>query len=210
MISREKLLLAAMRVFTESGFRGATTRRIAEEAGVNEVTLFRLFKSKTALINEAAKLHARLRMEHALPVQPLDPQRELTEWCAAQLGFLQKSRSLIRKCMAELEEHPEMGECMRHGPAASHTQLRRYAHALASQNQTDISGDLVDVACTMLMGALFADAMGREFMPRMYPQPVGRAPARYARMFLRTLGIADVRHASANGNGHRTRRATRA
>jgi len=208
MISREKLLEAAMRVFAESGFRGATTRRIAEEAGVNEVTLFRLFKSKTALINEAAKLHARLRMEHALPVHPQDPQRELTDWCAAQLGFLKKSRALIRKCMAELEEHPEMGDCMRHGPASSHTQIRRYAHALASENGTDISADLIDVACTMLMGALFADAMGRDFMPRLYPQPEGRAPARYARMFLRALGIVEVRQASANG--HHPRRVARA
>jgi AcrR family transcriptional regulator len=210
MISREKLLEAAIRVFTESGFRGATTRRIAEEAGVNEVTLFRLFKSKTALINEAAKLHARLRLENALPLEPHDPRHELTEWCAAQLAFLQKSRALIRKCMAELEEHPEMGDCMRHGPASSHTQVRRYARALANQTGTAISDDLVDVACTMLMGALFADAMGREFMPQMYPRPVGRAPARYALMFLRALGIADVKHASANGNGHGPHRPHRA
>ena len=69
-VSRQKLLEAAMRVFAESGFRGATTRRIAEAAGVNEVTLFRQFKSKSALINEVAALYARQRSEEALPVGP--------------------------------------------------------------------------------------------------------------------------------------------
>jgi AcrR family transcriptional regulator len=53
--SRDRLIEAAIRVFAESGFRGATTRRIAEAAGVNEVTLFRLFKTKGALIDEAAR-----------------------------------------------------------------------------------------------------------------------------------------------------------
>ena len=43
---REQLLEAAVKVFAIAGFRGATTRRIAQEAGVNEVTLFRQFGSK--------------------------------------------------------------------------------------------------------------------------------------------------------------------
>ena len=50
---REQLLEAALKVFADAGFRGATTRRIAQEAGVNEVTLFRQFGSKEGLILEA-------------------------------------------------------------------------------------------------------------------------------------------------------------
>ena len=56
---RDRILEAAKKVYAQHGFRGATTRLIAIEAGVNEVTLFRQFKSKTALINEAAELYAR-------------------------------------------------------------------------------------------------------------------------------------------------------
>ena len=48
MDAREKILLAATALYAETGFRGATTRQIAELAGVNEVTLFRQFGSKTA------------------------------------------------------------------------------------------------------------------------------------------------------------------
>jgi AcrR family transcriptional regulator len=43
-------LEAAARVFARDGLAGATTRAIARDAGVNEVTLFRLFKSKDRLL----------------------------------------------------------------------------------------------------------------------------------------------------------------
>jgi hypothetical protein len=39
------------------------------------------------------------------------------------------------------------------------------------------------------MAAIFSDAMGREMMPDMYPQPAERAPALYVRMFLRAIGV---------------------
>ncbi len=50
---RDQLLAAAARVYAEGGYHGATTRRIASAAGVNEITLFRHFGSKDALLREA-------------------------------------------------------------------------------------------------------------------------------------------------------------
>ena len=52
---RQLILEAARRVFLESGFSGARTRRIAEEAGITEALLYRFFPSKLA-IYEAAVL----------------------------------------------------------------------------------------------------------------------------------------------------------
>lgn len=46
----ERILDAAMIVFSENGFKGATTIKIAKEAGVNEITIFRKFKSKENLL----------------------------------------------------------------------------------------------------------------------------------------------------------------
>ena len=43
-------------------------------------------------------------------------------------------------------------------------------------------------AGAMLMAALFSDAMGRDMMPDMFPQPADRAPALYVRLFLRAVG----------------------
>jgi AcrR family transcriptional regulator len=46
---REQLIKAAMRLFSEQGFHGTTTREIAEAAGVNEAIIFRHFASKEEL-----------------------------------------------------------------------------------------------------------------------------------------------------------------
>ena len=48
--ARQRLLDAAARVFAMQGLEGATTREIARQAKVNEVTLFRHFHSKEKLL----------------------------------------------------------------------------------------------------------------------------------------------------------------
>lgn len=46
----ERILNAAMRVFSRNGYKGATTMKIANEADVNEITIFRKFQSKENLL----------------------------------------------------------------------------------------------------------------------------------------------------------------
>jgi AcrR family transcriptional regulator len=46
---REQLIQVAMRLFSEQGFHGTTTREIAKAAGVNEAIIFRHFGSKEDL-----------------------------------------------------------------------------------------------------------------------------------------------------------------
>src|SRR5438045_1599350 len=104
---RSRILAAAARVYAQYGFRGATTRLIANEAGVNEVTLFRTFGSKAEL------LQAMLQSEVSATVVPVistdtdDPEQELTRWCATVLEYLRGHAHLIRKTIAEAEERPD-------------------------------------------------------------------------------------------------------
>ena len=53
--TRQRLLQAAARVFAEKGYSGATTRAIAEAAGLSELTLFRHFGSKKNLFMTVVK-----------------------------------------------------------------------------------------------------------------------------------------------------------
>ena len=108
---RESLLKATIKLFGEVGTRGATTRRIAQEAGVNEVTLFRHFKSKDDLLESALETLVDIVAAKSLPDNPVDPAAELTDWARHHHKHLHKFRSLIRKTMGEFEEHPEMCEC---------------------------------------------------------------------------------------------------
>ena len=41
----------------------------------------------------------------------------------------------------------------------------------------------------MLMGAIFADAMGRDVMPDVYPQPAANAAEMYTGLLLRAIGV---------------------
>jgi AcrR family transcriptional regulator len=53
--TRERILVAAREVIGRKGKRGATTREIADVAGVNEATLFRHFGTKEALLVATAQ-----------------------------------------------------------------------------------------------------------------------------------------------------------
>ena len=188
MPNRCRILDAARKVFGEYGFRGATTRRIAQEAGVNEVTLFRTFGSKAALISEALNAAQPDGGAASLPDVPDDPERELTTWCRGQLAHLRASSSLIRKTMSEADERPELSPCAVEGPTRASQHLAAYITRLRRQGRT--SGDFqTQAAAAMLLGALFADAMGRDMMPQIFPQPTEAAPRIYTRLFLRTIGV---------------------
>jgi AcrR family transcriptional regulator len=50
--TRQRLVRAALDLFTTAGFRATTTPMIAERAGVAEGTIYRHFKGKEALLNE--------------------------------------------------------------------------------------------------------------------------------------------------------------
>ena len=184
--TKQQLLDAAARVYAESGFRGATTRRIADEAGVNEVTLFRLFGSKAALIQEAVMYASTTKAREQLPSEPVDPPRELTAWAEHNHHFMLEMRGMIRTSMAELHERPECAS-----GAIAHRQqafqdLVAYIERLAERRFIPSAAD-AKPAATMIMGSLFADAMGRDMMPDVFP-PEKQAPAIYVRLFLRALG----------------------
>ena len=51
--TRQKIMDAALKVFGRDGISGATTREIARVGKVNEVTLFRYFKNKNELLQQA-------------------------------------------------------------------------------------------------------------------------------------------------------------
>jgi AcrR family transcriptional regulator len=187
MDTRTELLKAAAVVFAQHGSRGSTTRRIAEAAGVNEVTLFRYFRSKDALLQEAVASCSESPFATLLPETPADPEHELTEWTAALIERLHSKASMIRKCMSEIEERPEMISTAVSTPVRAANDLAAYLRKLKALGHTDLDFDVL-AAAAMLMGALFHDAMGREMMPQVYPS-AAKAPRLYSRLLLSAIGF---------------------
>jgi AcrR family transcriptional regulator len=188
---RERILQAAARVYAQHGFRGATTRLIAIEAGVNEVSLFRTFGSKAALFEAMMQQHAAASPLPALPEQPGNPREEITTWCAALLGHMREWRSLIRKSFGELEERPAAAVVMCEGPNCAASALARYVGRLQELGLADESAD-VSTAISMLISSMFGDAICRDVIPNAFPEPAEAAPAKYVAVFLRAVGALEA------------------
>lgn len=106
--ARDRLLEAAARIYARHGLAGATTRAIAEEAGVNEVTLFRIFESKQRLLDAVVRAHfttdtavvslSRSRSQGNLRVELIDCARRYDE-------RVQENLALIRTMIGEIHRH---------------------------------------------------------------------------------------------------------
>lgn len=72
--TRQRLLRAALELYTTEGYRATTTERIAGRAGVAEGTIYRHFRGKEELFNEAYR--GALRWGHGL-VEELAADRTL-------------------------------------------------------------------------------------------------------------------------------------
>lgn len=198
--TRETILDAALDAYSRHGFRGATTRRIAAAAGVNEVTIFRHFGSKEALLGEALRMIPAGELHARLPEEPRDPGAELASWSEDQLAHLRGKRSMIRTCMGEIEERPEMTECAATAPRGAFIELCRYLVRVRDAGMSFPHFDERVTAIT-LMGALFSDAMGREMMPEIYP-PLEMAAREYSELILRAIGADEnTRSALADATG---------
>ena len=187
MISRERILEAAARVYAKHGFRGATTRLIAIEAGVNEVTLFRTFGSKGALLEAVLGPHSAHNQPPQLPLEPADPEAELTEFVQVSLDRVREMRPLLVHSMGEFEERPEAAEFACRGRRMVHDTITTYLRKLQEHGLSDPDSD-VDAAAVMLTGTVMSDAIARSFVPEVYP-PLDEAAGRYAQCFLRMIGV---------------------
>ena len=203
-MKRDEILSAAAGVFAKHGFRGSTTRRIADAAGVNEITIFRQFGSKDALIREAMQHLTQSAGLKAFPDVPVDPERELTEWSESFIQHLRLRNSIIRKTMSEIEERPDMSECASFVPRRASNELCLYLTALKRDGWATVKFDPKSAAA-MLMGAIFSDAMGREMMPDVFPQPEAKAAQMYSRLLLRALGVEIGARKTTNKQSKRTK-----
>jgi AcrR family transcriptional regulator len=107
--TRQRLLAAASRVYARDGLAGATTRAIAAEAGVNEVTLFRHFKSKdrllAAVVGENFGEQRPAAQRVPVPAPTADLRADLTALAAAYEKLLTANWPLVRAMLGEMHHH---------------------------------------------------------------------------------------------------------
>jgi AcrR family transcriptional regulator len=102
-LTRRRILEAAERVFSRDGFQGATTREIAREAQVNEVTLFRLFRTRDDLLRETI-LYRTIAPEELLNSKAAwesDLPSQLEQYVRKYYALLLEREALVRAVVGE-------------------------------------------------------------------------------------------------------------
>lgn len=108
--SASRLIAAALALFSRRGM-AATTREIAEEAGVNEVTLFRLFESKDQLLAAVVREVVKAESEalDAVDLDDFDLRRDITAIAEVYSSTNEKYRAFLRTMISQRSQ-PEMTE----------------------------------------------------------------------------------------------------
>ena len=89
-VRRQEILDAAEKIFSQKGFKGATTKELAAKAGVHEAILFRYFTSKRALYQATLELKISRNRHSALEqmVQSAKSRDDRRFFEALALGLL--------------------------------------------------------------------------------------------------------------------------
>jgi len=164
--TRLRILAATRSLLAMKGRRGTTTREIADEAGVNEATLFRQFGNKDALIDACVEhCCSTVELEELLASLDGDLERDLVRIAAALVQRMENVRDLIVMSLIEEESQGSVGEAAWRAPTAIKKIVADYmAKRIAAG---ELAGNPLFLA-RFFMGMIFSYVMGRKRFPEEY------------------------------------------
>jgi AcrR family transcriptional regulator len=160
--TRQKLIQAALELFAAQGI-GTTTRKIAEHAEVNEVTLFRHFGNKSGLLlavfedSEAFRQigESLVRAVSASPQANSQVDQTLRVYASECLHAMKNVSQLICSVVGEADQYPsENRRALGQGLVEVNRQVAQYLEPLA-QNQSILQFSpetLVSLMNSLLLG----------------------------------------------------------
>ena len=110
--TRNRILRAALELFSTQGYTAATTRHIAGRAGVTEVTLFRHFQSKEKLFEEVVSnsLPGPLFAQFVAEAKAMEYRQAMLAIAEFFLAGLRQNEDLIKILHMESQRHSELME----------------------------------------------------------------------------------------------------
>lgn len=139
-----RIIEATLELLGKVGYKGTTTREIARMAGVNEVTLFRKFGSKGALVREATS-HAQARLKEAFEEKNLertgDVMVDVTSLTLSLMEVLAKRADSVSAILFESRSEPYM----QHAAESLMTSALGVAHEFFQGYAAELHLDAADV-----------------------------------------------------------------
>ena len=107
----KKIIEATFGILQREGFAKATTKKIASEAGVNEVTIFRNFSNKNNLVELTKDYYLQLLIGKLEEIFEFEEDEDIEEYLKISffgiLSLSEEDLSIIRVAMEEVREDPE-------------------------------------------------------------------------------------------------------
>jgi AcrR family transcriptional regulator len=169
-VSDTRMFEAALTVLAQQGYAGATTRRIAAAAGVNEATLFRRFGDKRQLI--LAAIHADLTQLPAAGIaRSGDLETDLIRVVEYYSNLYQHRDGLVGTLVLEGARNPEVAALIKE-PLGS---LSRLGEVFADYQKTgQMVKEPTDFAVQALLAPLLMISVLRRVTSSEIPYPAAR------------------------------------
>lgn len=133
--TRERILEAALKLFHENGYRGATTAEIARQAGVAEGTIYRYFKEKKELFLACVEpvIEEAVRRELSLSAEG-SPREILRRRIIERYRVIKENLAVFHILFTESRYHPEIARML----------LAQVAAKVSHQEQETLRKAMVD------------------------------------------------------------------
>jgi len=125
--TEDKIINASIVLFSQKGYTAVTTKEIAKEAGVSEMTLFRHFESKHNLFERSfEKFVFSSKFMALFESLEWDLERDLNKICSSYQEVLYKNRKIILMHLKNEELNPHFNTMLFKFPNEFKKLLSRY------------------------------------------------------------------------------------
>ncbi len=154
--TKQQLLEATLKLISEKGYLGATTREISRQAGVTELTLFRHFGTKERLFEELLNSYTFLpRLKEILPALDQLPYEDaLTLLAMNFLETLKERRPMIKILLTEIHLYPE--------------KIRNAYSAIVNESRATLGSYFTSLQKKGVMRSVPAESAVRAFMGMLF------------------------------------------
>jgi AcrR family transcriptional regulator len=168
MSTNQRVLAAALKVFSERGL-AATTKEIAVEAGVNEVTLFRQFESKQNLVAAVTLEMLRHQADSLARIDLENPdlRRDITRIAMAYDRSVSRYMGFIRALISERAK-PDLGHRIT-SEAIDSFRARFQAYLESARSRGLVREMEFSTAIDAFIGMIFSGALRRDLKRQPYP-----------------------------------------
>lgn len=181
----EKIIKATFLILQKEGFTKATTKKIAAEAGVNEVTIFRKFQNKNNLVDITKEYYLKSFLEKLEEIFDFNDDDEIEEYLQSNfvglLGVSENDFSIIKVAMEEVRDVPERKQLI---SRITGTVIDKLEEFFKSQIE---KGKIRSVDARVLAGMCFSITFQSIILWKVYDMKPSVETNQYAQNFLDIL-----------------------